>query len=124
MCSVGEGEKIQNHPISHDIRYFPELLSQMIAIIPIWIMVLDKEYDAEPIYKIIQDENILSMIPTRNKDCLISRTKGRYRKQTRRKFDSTSILSLYHQRNKCETIFLVIKRRFGSKIKSYNYSMK
>ena len=32
--------------------------------------------------------------------------------------------SLYHQRNKCEIIFLVIKRKFGSEIKSYNDSMK
>ena len=30
----------------------------------------------------------------------------------------------YHQRNKTETIFSVIKRRFGSEIKSYNDAMK
>jgi len=47
-------------------------------------------------------------------------TRGRYRKQMRRVFDE----SLYHQRNKCEAIFSVIKRRFGSEIKSYNESMK
>ncbi len=32
---------------------------------------------------------------------------------------------LYHERNKTETIFFVIKRRFDSEIKSYDdYSMK
>ena len=60
------------------------------------------------------------MIPTRNRDCLISRTRGRYRNLMRREFDDT----LYHQRNKCETIFSVIKRRFGSEIKSHHNSMK
>ncbi|PIN84004.1 MAG: transposase, partial [Nitrosopumilales archaeon CG11_big_fil_rev_8_21_14_0_20_33_24] len=42
------------------------------------------------------------------------------RKKMRREFDDT----LYHQRNKCETIFSVIKRKFGSEIKSYNDTMK
>lgn len=60
------------------------------------------------------------MIPTRNRGCLISRTRGKYRKQMRRIFDE----SLYHQRNKCETIFSVIKRKFGSEIKSYHNTLK
>lgn len=38
----------------------------------------------------------------------------------KREFDDT----LYHQRNKCETIFSVIKRRFESEIKSYHDIMK
>ncbi len=49
----------------------------------------------------IRDENVISMIPVRNRDCLISRTKGRYRKLMRREFDE----SLYHERNKTETVF-------------------
>jgi NDP-sugar pyrophosphorylase family protein len=32
--------------------------------------------------------------------------------------------SLYHQRNKCETIFSVIKRKFGSEVSSYKNIMK
>ena len=50
----------------------------------------------------------------------ISNTHGRYRKLMRREFDET----LYHERNKTETIFSVIKRRFDSEIKSYNDTMK
>ncbi len=93
----------------------------MLDVTAMQIMVLDKGYDSEPIHKMIQDENIISMIPVRNRDCLISRTKGRYRKLVRREFDET----LYHERNKTETIFSVIKRRFHSEIKSYDdYSMK
>ena len=116
ICAV----VIQHHPISHDSKHFPKLFSQMLDIIPMKVMVLDKGYDAEPIHKMIRDENIISMIPTRNKSCLISRTQSKYRKMMRRKFDE----SLYHERNKTETIFSVIKRRFDSEIKSYNDTMK
>ena len=116
ICAV----LIQHHPVSHDIKHFPKLFSQMLDVSPMNIMVLDKGYDAESVHKMIRDENVLSIIPVRNKGCLISRTKGRYRKQMRRKFDE----SLYHQRNKTETIFSVIKRRFDSEIKSYDNVMK
>ena len=51
---------------------------------PMSTMVLDKGYDAEPIHKMIRDENVLSMIPVRNRGYLISKTKGRYRKLMRR----------------------------------------
>jgi hypothetical protein len=64
----------------------------------------------------IRDRKILSMIPVRRYENRSAyRTRGRYRKQMRRSFDGT----LYHQRNKCETIFSVIKRRFGSEIMSW-----
>lgn len=111
---------IQHHPVSHDIKHFPELFGQMTAVTQMWIMVLDKGYDSEPIHQMIHNENMVSMIPTRNITALISRTRGKYRKQMKREFD----YSLYHQRNKTETIFSVIKRRFGSEIKSYNNTMK
>jgi len=116
VCAV----VIQHHPLNHDVRHFPQLFSQMLMVVSMWIMVLDKGYDAEPVHQIIRQNHILSMIPIRNRDCLISRTRGRYRKLMRRKFDE----SLYHQRNKCETIFSVIKRKFGSETKSYHNSMK
>ncbi len=116
ICAV----VIQHHPVSHDIKHFPKLFSQMLDVTAIQIMALDKGYDAEPIHNMIRDENVISMIPVSNRDCLISRIKGRYRKLKRREFDE----SLHHERNKTETIFSVIKRRFHSEIKSYNDSMK
>ena len=68
----------------------------------------------------IRDENIISMIPVRRGENLISDTHGKYRKLMRRKFDE----KLYHERNKTETIFSVVKRRFDSEIKSCNDAMK
>ncbi len=92
----------------------------MLDVTAMQIVVLDKGYDAEPIHKMIRDENAVSMmIPVRG-DNLISDTHGKYRKLMRREFDETP----YHERNKTETIFSVIKRRFHFEIKSYNDSMK
>ena len=116
VCAV----VIQHHPISHDIKHFPELFQQMVTVATPWIMVLDKGYDAESVHQMIRQNHVVSMIPVRNRGCLVSRTRGKYRKQMRRIFDE----SLYHQRNKCETIFSVIKRRFGSETKSYSDTMK
>ncbi len=50
----------------------------------------------------------------------ISYTHGKYRKLMSKEFDET----LYHERNKTETVFSVVKRRFDSEIKSYNDAMK
>ncbi len=64
-------------------------------------MVLDKGYGAEPIRKMIRDENVLSMIPARNITDTTSRTRGRCGKSMKRHFDE----SLCHQRNKTDNLF-------------------
>ncbi|MDE1767436.1 MAG: transposase, partial [Thaumarchaeota archaeon] len=104
----------------HEVRHFPTMLEEIVDLATPWIFVLDKGYDAEWVHQMIRQHRILSMIPVRKKSDAIGRTKGRYRKEMRRSFDGT----LYHQRNKCETIFSVIKRKFGSEIRSYDNIMK
>ena len=91
----------------------------MLDVIPMNVMVLDKGYDAESVHKIIRDENILSMIPVRG-DNTINSISGKYRKIMKTEFD----IIIYSQRNKTETIFSVVKRKFGSEIKSYHDTMK
>ena len=115
VCSV----VIQHHPISHDIKHFPDILQQMMVVTTPWIFVLDMGYDAEWVHQMIRENKMVSMIPVR-RNSRSDRIRGRYRKQMKREFDDT----LYHQRNKCETIFSVIKRKFGSEIKSHHDTMK
>jgi hypothetical protein len=55
-----------------------------------------------------------SVIPARNEDIPIWKTYGRYRKQMKRGYSKT----LYHHRNKDETIMSVIKRLFGEHVTS------
>ncbi len=81
-------------------------------VVSMWIMVLDRGYDAESTHNIIGNEDIISVIPVRG-DNLISDTHGKYRELMRREFDET----LYHERNKTVTIFSVVKRGFGSELK-------
>jgi hypothetical protein len=55
-----------------------------------------------------------SVIPIRNEDVPICKTYGRYGKQIKLVYSKT----LYHQRNKDETIVSMIKRLFGEHIRS------
>jgi hypothetical protein len=115
ICAV----LVQHHLVSHDIKHFPKLFSQMTDVTPMSIMVLDKGYDAESVHRRIRDRDILSMIPVRGGNTVGS-TKGKYRKLMRKEFD----VIIYSQRNKTETIFSVVKRRFGSELDSHNNTMK
>ncbi len=116
VCAV----VIQHHPVSHNSKHFPKLFSKMKSVCKMKIMVLDKGYDSESIHCIIRDNKTKSIIPVRDMTALISRTKGKYRKSMKRGFDETQ----YSQRNKCETVFSVIKRKFGSHTKSHCDTMK
>jgi hypothetical protein len=112
---------IRNHATGHEISDFTRLFQSLIDTVTPQIFILDKGYDAEWVHQMIRDNGIISMIPVRgHQDRSGHRTRGRYRKQMRRSFDDT----LYHQRNKCETIFSVIKRKFGSEVRSYHDTMK
>ncbi|MDE1830371.1 MAG: transposase, partial [Thaumarchaeota archaeon] len=111
---------IRNHANGHEIRDFPALLKGLTDVVAPRVLVLDKGYDAEWVHQAIRKHGILSVIPVRNKSDMIGRIKGRCRKEMKRGFDDKA----YHQRNKCETIFSVIKRRFSPEIRSYNDTMK
>ncbi len=52
-----------------------------------------------------------SIIPARNVEVPVWKTRGMYRKKMKRKQGYSKLL--YHQRNKEETIISVIKRLFG-----------
>ncbi|MEM3243359.1 MAG: hypothetical protein QXP63_02445, partial [Conexivisphaerales archaeon] len=56
----------------------------------------------------------MSIIPARNEDVPVWRTKGRYRKEMKRGYSKKK----YHQRSMVETIFSVIKRTMGDEIRS------
>jgi hypothetical protein len=57
---------IQHHPISHDIKYFPEIFQQMTSVCDLWIMVLDKGYDAKCIREYLRNRNIRDCITHKN----------------------------------------------------------
>lgn len=74
------------------------------------IVILDKGYDAEKVHEFIREVmDALSIIPARNEDVPVHRTKGRYRKQMKRGYSRKK----YYQRNKNETVNSVVKRKWG-----------
>jgi hypothetical protein len=74
---------------------------------------MDKGYDAEDIHELIHDTlNSGSLIPVRNRKR--KRISGYYRRRLAHAFDE----EMYHQRNKVETVFSVMKRKFGEVLKA------
>jgi hypothetical protein len=79
--------------------------------------VLDKGYNSEDIHELIQDDlNSYSLIPVRTRKR--KRISGFYRRELSLSFDPT----LYHRRNLVETVFSVLKRKFGEALKARRYS--
>ena len=108
------------HSYCHDnIDFIPVLYA--IQNLPISLVVADKGYDDEKNHKFVRECLLsYSIIPTRFESVPVWKTHGRYRKQMKRGYD----IKLYHQRNKVETIFSVIKRMFGEYIRSMKIMTK
>lgn len=80
----------------------------------------DKGYDTNENHSYVTKcLKIKSCIKVREKS-MAKPGRGNLRKRILKTFDEKS----YHQRSKVETIFSVIKRRYGSSLKSRNYSMQ
>ncbi len=78
-------------------------------------IIADKGYDSEKNHRIAREKfDSNSIIPPRNQDVPVYRTKGRYRKKMKKDFDKEK----YNQRNKVETANSVIKRLMGDSIRS------
>ena len=98
----------------HDTKHAKPLLNNTFKKAECYV--LDRGYDSEHIHlQIRTDLHALSLIPIR--DWKADYVKGRFRKAMAQYFDRKR----YGQRNKVETVFSVIKRRFGDEIKSRRY---
>ena len=112
------GLKISQHPV-HDIPHAEKLLKQCHKIRCSDLYVMDKGYDSEEIHELIRDSlNSCSLIPVRNRKR--KRISGYYRRRIAQSFDQEK----YHQRNKVETVFSVLKRKFGESIKARKYRLQ
>jgi hypothetical protein len=112
------GLKISQHPV-HDIPHAEKLLKQCHRIRHSGLYVMDKGYDSEEIHELIQDTlNSCSIIPVRNRKR--KRISGYYRRRIALSFDEEK----YHQRNKVETVFSVMKRKFGESLKARMYRLQ
>jgi len=80
---------------------------------------MDKGYDSEEIHELIQDTlNSCSLIPVRNRKR--NRISGYYRRRLAQSFDEEK----YHQRNKVETVFFILKRKFRDSLKARKFRLQ
>jgi len=109
------GFKISQQPV-HDIPPAEKLLVQCHRTRKSETYVLDKGYDSEDIHRLIRDDlTAYSLIPLRDRKR--KRISGYYRRELSRAFD----LTLYHRRNLVETVFSVLKRKFGESMKARKF---
>jgi len=107
------------HRTRHDSIDFIPLLQKANGIIPIGTVVADKGYDSERNHVESDSLGIVSIIPPRYENVPVYKTRGYHRKMLKRNgYDA----AIYHQRNKTETIFSVIKKMFGENVTSRKIS--
>ena len=112
------GLKISQHPV-HDIPHAEKLLKQCHRARHSDLYVMDKGYDSEEIHELIHGTlNSSSLIPVRNRKR--KRISGYYQRRIAQSFDEEK----YHQRNKVETVFSVMKRKFGEALKARIYRLQ
>ena len=105
-----------HHNMQHDNPDFLPLLEKTNSIIPVDIALGDRGFDDESNHVGAKKIGAAAIIPTRYADVPIWRTSGYYRKEIKKNFP----VQLYHQRNKSETIFFVIKQIMSGDIASRN----
>jgi hypothetical protein len=77
---------------------------------------MDKGYDSEKIHTLINEElKAEAIIPVRYRKR--KKIKGKYRRKMRDEFDE----DIYHYRNLVETMFSVLKRKYGEELRATKY---
>jgi hypothetical protein len=107
---------VRRAPTRYDIIDFKPVITKTSEILLLSVVVLgDRGYDSEENQIMVREKlGAFSVILIRNEDVPICKTHGRYGKQIKLVYSKT----LYHQRNKDETIVSMIKRLFGEHIRS------
>ena len=109
------GWKFSKLPV-HDSQHVKSLINQVERITKSDCFTMDKEYDSENIHKYIREIiKVESVIPVRKWNGNIY--SGKYRIEMIENFNQKK----YGQRNMVETVFSVIKRRYGENVRSRKY---
>ena len=104
---------------SHDNIEFKPLIRKTRKRVDIVLVTADKGYDDESNHKLVHSMNSACIIPVR--EWKNSRTRaGYYRRKMAKNFNK----KLYAERNKSETVFFVIKRKFGEELSSRSTLLK
>lgn len=109
------GFKISDKPM-HDTKHAITLLKQCDKNCKSIYYVMDKGYDSEEIHSLVREElDSIAMISLRQRKR--KKIKGKYRRKMIDEFEEL----LYHCRNLVETMFSVLKRKYGEEVKAKKY---
>jgi len=104
---------------SHDNIEFKPLIKKTKKRVDIVLITADKGYDDESNHRLVKLMNSTCIIPVRKFKYSRTRT-GHYRRKMAKSFNK----KLYGHRNKSETVFFVIKKKFGEELSSRSTLLK
>lgn len=104
----------------HDNRDFEPLMRRTRRVICIKRGVGDKGFDAEKNHVLMEELGAEFIAPLRNREVPVHRTRGVHRKKLKRYFPKTK----YGKRNKKETIWSVVKDKYGDVVRSVVFHMQ
>lgn len=80
----------------------------------------DKGFDAQKNHEVVHQHGALLITPIRNQDVPVWRTSGADRKKLKRNFPTKT----YHKRSKKETVWSVVKQKFGDVVRALTFHMQ
>lgn len=104
----------------HDNVDFKPTVNRTARIVALDTVIGDKGFDAQKNHDVVHKYGALLITPLKNKDVPIHRTKGADRKKLKRYFPKKK----YHKRSKKETVWSVVKQKFGDAVTSLNFHMQ
>jgi transposase len=104
----------------HDNVDFKPSINRVARCVSLDTVIGDRGFDAQKNHDLVHTHKALLITPLRNKDVPIFRTKGVDRKKLKRYFPKKK----YHQRSKKETVWSVVKQRFGDAVCALTFHMQ
>lgn len=104
----------------HDNVDFKPTINRVARVTSLDVVIGDKGFDAQKNHEIVHEHGALLITPLKNKDVPIWRTHGEDRKKLKRYFPKRK----YHKRSKKETVWGVVKQKFGDAVTSLGFHMQ
>lgn len=104
----------------HDNVDFKPSVRRVARFVNMDVILGDKGFDAQKNHTLVHEFGALLITPLRNKDVPIWRTKGEDRKNLKRYFPKKK----YNKRSKKETVWSVVKQKFGDAVTAITFHMQ
>jgi hypothetical protein len=104
----------------HDNVDFKPTVSRVSRFTQLDVVIGDKAFDAQKNHDVVHKHGALLITPLRNKDVPVWKTSGADRKKLKRHFPKRK----YHKRSKKETVWSVVKQKFGDAVTSLTFHMQ